>query len=123
MSYLCYVGLANGFLDFTCSNDNPRIDALGDYGNFIGGYKSGNDTDASVSFRRTIDTGTGSGLPVVYALSNHHAAPARILKMNSYSQKRIGAFSCIADKHGVKENITTIVIAENSKLHHWKHMI
>ena len=83
----------------------------------IGGYKSGNDTDAIVSFERATETGTGSGLPTGYASYDHHAVSAKLLELTSYTVERIGAFTCIANKHGVQENITTIVMAQDSKLH------
>ena len=76
---------------------------------------SGNDTDATVSFDRASITGTGSWLPSGSETYDHHAVAARILKMNSDSVERIGAFSCMADKNGVQEIITTIIMTQYSK--------
>ena len=90
---------------------------------YIGGYKSGNDTHANVSFERVSDTGTGFGLPTGYESYDHLTIPARLLTMKSYIVERIGAFSCIANKNGVQENIITIIMAQNSKLHYWKKII
>ncbi len=103
-------------LDFTCFNNNPRININGNNGLLIGGYKSGSDTDASVSFGRTSDTGTGNGLPTGSSERDHHATPARLLYMpNSGGVSRIGAFYTVAQKAGQTERITTIIMAQNSK--------
>ena len=69
--YILFIIYRNkGFLDFTCYNDNPRILLYSDIDLFIGGYKSGNDIDARVTFERASDTGTGSGLPSVMNTTN-----------------------------------------------------
>ncbi|XP_072041905.1 uncharacterized protein [Amphiura filiformis] len=107
-------------LDITCFSNNARININGDDRMFIGGYKSGDDRDASISFGRTSDTGTGDGLPTGYSINEEHPSPSvsarRLLMPSSGGVERIGAFYCQAEKAGETERITTIIMAENSDI-------
>ena len=86
---------------------------------FIGGYTSGDDTDAKESFERASDTGTGSGLPNGSQVIPHPtlwASVKQLLMPQSGGKQRIGTFNCLATKGGQTEMITTIIMADNSKL-------
>ena len=85
---------------------------------YIAGYMSGNDSDASVSFERASNTGTGSDLPDGSYERSEPSLPdaATQLRMPESGEKqRIGAFNCLATKYGQTEQITTIIMADNSK--------
>ena len=84
----------------------------------IGGYKSGADKDASVSFGRESDTGTGTGLPSGSSERNHpdpRTFARQLLLPQSGGNQRIGAFYCQADKAGIEEKIVTTIMSRNSK--------
>ena len=109
---------ASAFLDFTCLVNQSRIDlrAAQTKGYFFGGYKSGGDTEAQVTFGRVSDTGTGTGLPQDSNEADHSSTTARLLYMPvSAGKHRIGAFYCNARKGDVSEKITAIIVASNSK--------
>ena len=96
--------------DFTCYNARLYI---GGGNTFIGGYKSGRDTAATVSFERVLDTGSGSNLPGGTE-AGHCCAFARIYQMPaSIGLPRFGVYNCIFDPPSVK--ITTIVLRSNGK--------
>ena len=120
MSALFLLSGANGFLDFTCFVNKPRINIEGNNGLFIGGYKSGDDTGATVTFGRESDTGTGTELPTSSTRGPHEHLPAiaSIFKMPSTGGvSRIGAFYCEAQRVNiVKERIPAMIMASNSKL-------
>ena len=85
---------------------------------FIGGYKSGADTAASVSFGRASDTATGTNLPSGYTEKNHPdpRVPAKqLLLPQSGGEQRIGAFYCQADNGRIREKIVTTIMSKNSK--------
>ena len=84
---------------------------------FIGGYKSGDDTSATVTFGRTSITGAFSGLPTGSSERNHvyRSVHARLLDMPQ-SESRIGAFYCEANRNGVIEIINTIIMSTASKV-------
>ena len=92
----------------------------------IGGFKSGEDTGAFVSFGRTTNTGTSDGLRVPSSSNeeNHHApgVSARLLKMPVRDGvERIGAFYCNAYKSSqppVTEKINTIIMSSRSMIKH-----
>ena len=105
------------FLDFTCLSPKIYIDINGDDEMFIGGYKSGSDKLATVSFERASFTGTGEGLPDGRQYEHQsQSVPATIKDLpNSSGVQRIGAFYCKAEKDGDVELIHTIIMAKNSK--------
>ena len=84
---------------------------------YIGGFKSGDDKSATVSFGRASFTGTGEGLsdgreyehPAISVYATLKDMPA------SGGVQRIGAFYCEAEKDGEVKRIDTIIMAENSK--------
>ena len=86
---------------------------------FIGGFRSGDDTDATVTFGRTSDTGTSNGILALPANSDereHRGTTASLLFMpQSGGVSRIGAFYCEANKNGVTERIHTIIMSTESK--------
>ena len=86
----------------------------------IGGYKSGNDKSATVSFGRASFTDTGEGLPDGQEYEHPHTAAFAQLKdmPASGGVQRIGAFYCEAQKFGRVERIDTIIMAETSKRLH-----
>ena len=98
--------------------NQSRIDtrAAHTQGYFIGGYKSGGDTAAQVTFGRVSNTATGNGLPQDSYKEDHRSTTARLLKQPiSAGKQRIGAFYCNAQKGDVNENIAAIIMASNSK--------
>ncbi len=101
--------------DFTCFN--LRLYASPDRDHYIGGYKSGSDTGAVVSFERVLDTGSGSGLPEGGIEEDHpHTTAKRYYMPNSIGADRFGAYNCIfSTQDSVK--ITTIVLHEHGKGH------
>ena len=116
--YLFYFPGITSFLDSTCFSASPRIDIDGDDNMLIGGYNSGDDTSASVSFERVFNTGTGSDLPTASQVRSHPSLPnsaTQLLMPQSGGKERIGVFKCIATKGGQTEEITTIIMADNSK--------
>ena len=85
---------------------------------FIGGYNSGADIYASVSFGRESDTGTGTGLPSGSVQQNHpdtRISAKQLLLRQAGGNQRIGAFYCQADKGGIREKIVTTIMSKNSK--------
>ncbi len=93
--------------DFTCYNPTTQ--------HYIGGYKSGSDTGANVSFERVLDTGSGSNLPTGGYVEDHDTVSARRYFMpDSIGADRFGAYNCI---FGLQDSvkITTIVLRENGK--------
>ena len=101
--------------DFTCFNlelyandDTPIL-------HFIGGYKSGRDTGAEVSFERVLDTGSGSNLPTEGSARGHSSVSARLYDVpDTLGAKRFGAYNCIfSSQETVK--ITTILLRGNGK--------
>ncbi|XP_072041078.1 receptor-type tyrosine-protein phosphatase delta-like [Amphiura filiformis] len=104
------------FLDFTCQSRYSRIQIDGDGGQRIGGYKSGEDTDASVTFGRVLNTGTGIGNPTDSSVRDlHPEVTARRFEMPvAGGLQRVGAFYCEAEKGNVTEKITNIVMSKNS---------
>ena len=103
--------------------NKPRIDINGDNDLFIGGYKSGGDTEATVTFGRLRVTANPvansvTGLPTGSNERQHpHVTTAKqLLLPESGAAKRIGAFYCNAQKSGnVNEKIPTIIMASDSK--------
>ena len=98
--------------------NQSRIDtrAAQTKGYFIGGFKSGGDTGAQVTFGRVSNTATGIGLPPLSYEEDHRHTTAQLLYMPvSAGKQRIGAFYCNARKGDVNENITAIMLASNSK--------
>ncbi|XP_071799860.1 receptor-type tyrosine-protein phosphatase T-like isoform X2 [Asterias amurensis] len=97
--------------DFTCFN--PRLYATAGNSHTIGGYKSGSDTEADVSFERVLDTGSGRDLPTGGSESQHPVIDARLYRMPaSIGADRFGAYNCIfRSQDPVK--ITTIILREN----------
>ena len=85
---------------------------------YIGGYKSGNDKSAAVSFGRASFTGTGEGLPDGDEREHKNKNVYATLKdmPSSGSVQRIGAFYCEAEKGGKIERIQTIIMATDSKI-------
>ena len=110
---------SNGFLDITCFVNKARITIDGDNNLYIGGYKSGDDTDATVTFGRLSVTANGvTGLPTGKEIQPHpHVRTAKkLLLPESDAATRIGAFYCEAQKDGnVNEKIPAIIMASNSK--------
>ncbi|XP_072041261.1 tyrosine-protein kinase receptor Tie-1-like [Amphiura filiformis] len=103
-------------LDVTCYSHHARIYITGDNDMFIGGYRSGSDTDALVSFGRKI-TGTGKQLPSTGREADHRSASVRIFNMPSTGGKqRIGAFYCRVEKDETDEDIATLIMARNSEV-------
>ena len=82
---------------------------------YIGGYKSGSDTSATVSFGRVTFTGTGEGLPDGDERDHLLTMATRKYLPASSGVQRIGAFYCEAEKDGIIERINTIIMAETSK--------
>ena len=85
---------------------------------FIGGYKSGSDKFATVFFGRASFTDTGEGLPLHGREHRHRVAEVFAQRKHmpaSNGVQRIGAFYCEAEKDGEIEQITTIIMAENSR--------
>ena len=86
----------------------------------IGGYKSGSDKSAKVSFGRASPTGTGDSLPAGQEYEHpaqHVDATLKDLPASG-AEVRIGAFFCEALKDGEVERINTIIMAETSKQFH-----
>ncbi|XP_072042769.1 uncharacterized protein [Amphiura filiformis] len=110
IAILQIVSKTSGVLDVTCFSPNPRININGDDGAFIRGFKSGGDQEASISFGRTLDTGTGNGLPT----GSYIGISSRLYMPSAGGVGRVGAFYCQADKNGATERINTIIMAENS---------
>ena len=105
-------------LDVTCFVSRPRISITGDTNLFIGGYKSGDDTDASVTFGRQRSTDTGTGLPSGSNQRDHPSFGSRarqLLLPASGGIERIGAFKCEVEKEGLEHTIPAIIMADNSK--------
>ena len=105
-----------GVLDVTCFVSSPRISTTAYM--FIGGYKSGDDTDAIVTFGRQSDTDTGTELPSGSRQRDHPniGSRARLLNLpKSGGIERIGALYCEAQKDGITERIPAIIMAANSK--------
>ena len=115
--YVDFSSGAFGVLDVTCFVSKPRISITGDNTLFIGGYKSGDDTDAIVPFGRQSDTGTGSGLPTDSRQEDSRTGGGnRLLRLPaSGGIERIGAFYCEAQKDDIAERIPAIIMANNSK--------
>ena len=87
---------------------------------FIGGYKSGIDKSATVSFGRASFTDTGEGLhdgsEREHSAKEVYGVYATIKDMPaSIGLQRIGAFYCEAEKDGDVERINTIIMAKTSK--------
>ncbi|XP_071800429.1 receptor-type tyrosine-protein phosphatase T-like isoform X2 [Asterias amurensis] len=99
--------------DFTCFNQ--RLYATAGSSHFFGGYNSGSDYGADVSFERVLDTGNGSNLPTGGLDRDHPASSisARQYIMSaSIGADRFGAYNCIfRSQDPVK--ITTIVLRED----------
>ena len=115
---LCLLGAVPDFTFF-----NVRLYATEGNSHFIGGFKSGSDTGAAVSFERVLDTGSGSNLPTG-GRERDHPAPsisARLYDMPaSIGADRFGAYNCIfGSQDPVK--ITTIVLRDNGKGHNLVH--
>ncbi|XP_072048335.1 uncharacterized protein [Amphiura filiformis] len=103
--------LGAGF-DFTCFTNHPRTNTQAHNDQNIAGWKSGAETDAAVGFTRTIDVGTGDGLPTGSSQKDHHAhgSRVRILDMPIVGGiERIGAFNCEAEKNDDMHSITSII--------------
>ena len=106
-----YIQYPGAVPDFTCYN--LRLYIGGD-DTFIGGFKSGSDKSAAVSFERVLDTGNGSNLPVGGIGGDHCCNSARLYHMAaSIGPPRFGVYNCIFDPPSV--NITTIVLRDNGK--------
>ncbi|XP_071800431.1 receptor-type tyrosine-protein phosphatase T-like [Asterias amurensis] len=96
--------------DFTCYNE--RLYATEGNLHTIGGYNSGSDTGATVSFERVLDTGNGSSLPTAGYEEGHETVSAILYRMPaSIGAARFGAYNCIFTQDPVK--ITTIILREN----------
>ncbi|XP_071799509.1 receptor-type tyrosine-protein phosphatase T-like [Asterias amurensis] len=97
--------------DFTCYNS--RLYATAGSSHVLGGYNSGSDTGAYVSFERVLDTGSGSNLPTGGSESDHVSYSARLYIMPaSIGADRFGAYNCIfRSQDPVK--ITTIILRKN----------
>ena len=109
----------NGFLDFTCLVNKPRIDINGDTDLYIAGYMGGDDADATVTFgRQSVTSNTVNGLPTDSEVRQHpHVTAAMQLMLPaSGAVTRIGAFFCKAQNDvNVIEKIQAIIMASNSK--------
>ena len=106
-----YIQYPGAVPDFTCYNRRLYI---GVDDTAIGGYKSGRDTAATVSFERVLDTGSGSNLPVGGYEADHDSVAARLYRMPaSIGLPRFGVYNCIFNPPSV--NITTIVMYDNGK--------
>ena len=106
-----YIQCSGAVPDFTCYNLRLYI---GVDNTAIGGYKSGSDTAATVSFERVLDTGSGSNLPVGGYEQDHASVAARLYKMPaSIGLPRFGVYNCIFNPPSV--SITTIIMRDNGK--------
>ncbi|XP_072042270.1 angiopoietin-1 receptor-like [Amphiura filiformis] len=100
-------------LDVTCFGNDTRVNDDDDM--FIGGYRSGDDTDATISFGRTSYTKTGNGLP--FGSEDRIGNTAVLHRMPaSEGLNRIGAFYCEARKNLKTELITIIIMSQNSRV-------
>ncbi|XP_072041264.1 tyrosine-protein kinase receptor Tie-1-like [Amphiura filiformis] len=100
-------------LDVTCFSNDTRVNDDDDM--FIGGYRSGDDTDATISFGRTSYTKTGNQLPD--GITDRVGTTAILHRMPASSGlNRIGAFYCEASKGGKRERITIITMAQDSEV-------
>ena len=100
--------------DFTCFNLRPV--ATDGENTFIGGYKSGNDTRAAVSFNRLLDTGSGVNLPARGEVNKHISAYALLFQMPALiGAERFGVYNCIFTRQQDTVRITTTVMRKDGK--------
>ena len=102
--------------DFTFYSQNLYISGAK---NIIGGFKSGSDTGAGVSFERRLDTGTGGTvLPSGVGPRPHTSASALLFTMNAGQTSRFGAYDCTfdpVDEDQPEVKITTLIMADDGK--------
>ena len=85
--------------------------------NTIGGFKSGSDTGASVSFERRLDTGSGILMPPG-SERDHSDAEARLFDMTGGRASKFGAYDCKFDPDDDDQpevKITTVIMADDGK--------
>ncbi|XP_033644813.1 receptor-type tyrosine-protein phosphatase T-like isoform X1 [Asterias rubens] len=102
--------------DFTCFNSRLYAYAVDQLFHFIGGYKSGDETDAVVSFERVLDTGSGSNLPTGGYEEVHpdlSVSAIRYIMYNSIGADIFGAYTCIFTSSQDQVKITTVILLEN----------
>ena len=109
----CSLCLLGAVPDFTCYNG--RLYATEGNLHTIGGFNSGSDYGAAVSFKRVLNTGSGSNLPTGGYEQVHTTVSAILYRMPAYiGADRFGAYNCIfGSQDPVK--ITTIILRKNGK--------
>ncbi|XP_038056405.1 receptor-type tyrosine-protein phosphatase T-like [Patiria miniata] len=100
--------------DFTCYNVSPVLAS----NHIIGGYKSGSDINAGVSFERVLDTGGGETLPTgSYSTDERpeiNLYAGKYTMPSAAGDTRIGVYNCIFDQPST--NITTIILPANGDI-------
>ena len=115
MFICCWLGAVP---DFTCFNSRLYAYAVDQLFHFIGGFKSGDETDAVVSFERVLDTGSGSNLPTGGYEEVHpdlSVSAIRYIMYNSIGADIFGAYTCIFTSSQDQVKITTVILLENGK--------